>query len=197
VVSTDYVPICSALLRVQAAGIRIRFIPGNHDFAAGDFFEDTLGAVISGPLSLTLAGHRFYLAHGDEADTSARYQLTRALLRGSMFAGLMRLLGPTYGMALLRRLAGSSRDHMGDQQPLLEAQRAWARPHLSEGAQYVVMGHVHSPGMVELPEGTVVHLGDWVSHFTFLLIEESRVALRQLVSMEAPLGEALRSGPPG
>ena len=197
VVATEYVPICSALLRVRAAGIRIRFIPGNHDFAAGSFFEQTLSAEISGPIGLTLAGHRFYLAHGDEADTSRSYWLTRAVLRGPLFAMLMRMLGPVYGMAMLRRLAGSSRDHMGDQQPLLAAQRAWARPHLSGGAEYVVMGHVHSPGMVALPEGTVVHLGDWVSHHTFLLIEESQVVLRQLVSLTAPLGEPLRPGLPG
>lgn len=197
VVATEYVPICAALLRVKAAGIHIRFIPGNHDFAAGEFFERTLGAELSGPLGLTLAGHRFYLAHGDEADASQSYRLARALLRGPLFAGLMRVLGPVYGMAMLRRLAGSSRDHMGDQQPLLQAQRDWARPHLLDGAQYVVMGHVHHPGMVELPEGVVVHLGDWVSHHTFLLIEDEQVELRQLVSLEAPLGAPLSSGPLG
>lgn len=197
VIATDYVPICAALLRAKASGIQIRFVPGNHDFAAGEFFEKTLGAEISGPIALTLAGHRFYLAHGDEADASRRYQLTRGVLRGPVFAGVMRLLGPVYGMSLLRRLAGSSRDHMGDQQPLLEAQRAWARPHLSAGAQYVVMGHVHSPGTICLEEGTVVHLGDWVSHHTFLLIEDAQVELRQLDTVDAPLGVPLRSAQPG
>lgn len=196
VVLTDYVPICAALLRVKAAGVRIRFVPGNHDFHVGDYFTGVLQAEVTGPVRLTLAGRQFFLAHGDEADTSRGYSLTRSLLRGPVFAGLMRALGPVRGTALLRKLAGSSRDHMGDQQPLLERQRVWATPHLQAGAEFVVMGHVHWPGVVTMPEGTVVHLGDWVSHHSFLLIETGEVSLRRLVELEEPLGEHLRPAQP-
>ena len=192
VVHTDYVPICAALLRVKESGVRIRFVPGNHDFAVGDFFHNVLAAEITGPVSLTLAGHHFFIAHGDEADTSKTYRLTRALLRGPLFAGVMRAAGPVRGRALLQRLAGSSREHMGDQQPLLEKQREWARPHLQQGAEFVVMGHVHWPGEIDLPEGRVVHLGDWVSHHTFLLVEESGVQLRRLEHLTEPLGSPVR-----
>jgi UDP-2,3-diacylglucosamine hydrolase len=196
VVMTEYVPICAALLRVKSAGVKIRFIPGNHDFHVGDFFEDTLQATITGPIALTLCERRFFFAHGDEADTSQGYWLTRKLLQGPVFAAMMRVLGPGRGMALLKKLAGSSRDHMGDQQPLLERQRTWATPHLQAGAEFVVMGHVHWPGMVALPAGTVVHLGDWVSHYTFLLIEPGEVSLRKLVDPSKPLGEVVRPALP-
>lgn len=194
VVLTDYVPICAALLAVKRAGTTIRFIPGNHDFASGDFFERALEAQVGGPCSLTLAGRNFYLAHGDEADVSGSYRLTRTLLRGPVFAGLMRALGPVRGLALLKRLAGSSREHMGDQMPLLQRQRQWAVPHLRNGAEFVVMGHVHWPGMVRLPDGIVVHLGDWVSHYTFLLIEPGVVELRRLEQLSAPLGVVIAAG---
>ncbi|MDG1481039.1 MAG: UDP-2,3-diacylglucosamine diphosphatase [Myxococcota bacterium] len=195
VVMTDYVPICAALLRVKAAGVTIRFVPGNHDFHVGDYFSKTLEAEVTGPVRLTLSGRSFFLAHGDEADTSWRYTLTRTILRGALFAGIMRLLGPVLGGAFLQKLAGSSRDHMGDQQRLLERQREWATPHLQAGAEFVVMGHVHWPGVVAMPEGTVVHLGDWVSHHTFLLIESGEVSLRGLVELQKPLGEPVRPAP--
>jgi UDP-2,3-diacylglucosamine hydrolase len=196
VVMTEYVPICAALLRVRAAGVHIRFVPGNHDFHVGDFFRHTLQAEISGPVALSLADRRFFIAHGDEADATMGYRLTRMFLRGPLFAGAMHAMGPVRGMALLQRLAGSSRDHMGDQQPLLALQRDWAVQHLRAGAEFVVMGHVHWPGTVVLPEGTVIHLGDWVSHHTFLLIEPGCVELRRLVSLSEPLGEPLSPAPP-
>ncbi len=195
VVMTDYVPICAALLRVRAAGVTIRVVPGNHDFHVGDYFTSVLQAEVTGPVALTFDGRSFFLAHGDEADTSWRYTLTRAVLRGPLFAGVMRVLGPALGGALLQKLAGSSRDHMGDQQPLLEQQRAWATPHLNAGVEFVVMGHVHWPGAVAMAEGTVIHLGDWVSHHTFLLIESGEVSLRGLVDLETPLGEPVRPAP--
>ena len=178
-VMDEYVPVCAALLRVRERGIDIDFVPGNHDFAAGPFFSERLGARVTGPRREQFDGVDFFLAHGDEADASMGYRLTRWVLRGWMFALLMRVLGPGLGGRLLRRLAGASRHHPANADELMRAQQDWAAERIAEGAQVVVMGHVHVPGVVARDGGTIVHLGDWVEHRTWLRVQDGQAVLFQ------------------
>lgn len=179
-VMAPYRPLCDALLRLRARGIALLVIPGNHDFALGPFFFEELDAQVeAGPFLLEVDGLRLLLAHGDEADQSRGYRMTRRLLRGRPFAGLMAVLGPERGWTLLARLAGSSRAHGGDPAPLVRAQREWALPWLSASADLVVMGHIHVPRVEQVSAGTIVHLGDWVEHRTWLSVDDGRATLRQ------------------
>jgi UDP-2,3-diacylglucosamine hydrolase len=173
----EYEPAIAALRRVRARGIAIRVVPGNHDFALGPFFEEELAADIRGAHSADLAGHRFFLAHGDEVDRGLGYRAASAVLRGRVFRAMMGLIGPRRGTALLQRLAGSSRDYSPDPGPLLQAQRDWARALHAKGAQIVVMGHLHCPGLECWDSGCFVQLGDWVESRTWLVVEDEGVEL--------------------
>jgi UDP-2,3-diacylglucosamine hydrolase len=180
----EYLPAIEALRRVRARGITIRVVPGNHDFALGPFFEQELEADIREAHGLELAGHSMFLAHGDEIDKSMGYRVARTVLRGALFRGLMALLGRRLGTRLLRRLAGSSRAHNPTPGPLLEAQRVWARALHREGAELVVMGHLHCPGMEVWETGCFVQLGDWVEHRTWLELDEEGAVLYGLERTE-------------
>lgn len=178
-VMQPYAEVVEALAKVRRRGTGITLVPGNHDFAVGRVLREEVGIEVRAAHTVELAGRRFLLAHGDEADASMGYRLTSAVLRGRAFAGLMQLLGPQRGYQLLARLAGSSRAHGGEPGPLLELQQAWARKRLGVDADVVVMGHIHVPLVVPLPEGTVVHLGDWVEHRTWLRVEDDHFELVQ------------------
>lgn len=160
-VSIAYVPVCAALLRLRARGVRLAVVPGNHDFALGPFFRDTLGADVRGWHAREIDGTSFALAHGDEADRRLGYVLTRMTLRGRFFAAIMRGLGPAWGTRLLCALAGRSRSYPAPRPALLDAQRRWAIQRLSEGASVVVLGHSHSPGVETIRGGQLIRLGDW------------------------------------
>lgn len=157
----EYAGVCEALRRLVHRGISLVMVPGNHDFATGPFFADELRAEVRPAHAVELDGVRFHLAHGDEADRSPGYRLTRTVLRGSAFAALIEGLGPTRGTRLLRALAGASRDRPASQATLLEAQRRWAQARVDEGAQVVVLGHSHVPGVTSLAGGRLINLGDW------------------------------------
>jgi len=181
----EYGPAIEALRRVRDRGIAIRVVPGNHDFALGPFFEEELSADIRGAHDAELAGHRFFLAHGDEVDRSLGYRATSGLLRSAPFRWMMRGLGARRGTALLQRMAGSSRAHASDPGPLLQAQRDWARELHRLGAQVVVMGHLHCPGLECWDSGCFVQLGDWVESRTWLVVEEGGIELMRLVGDES------------
>ena len=171
VVPSGLVPTCAALLRVRARGIGLTIVPGNHDFALGPFFHRDLDAQVRGPHVLTVDGRQFLLAHGDEADRSVGYRVTRATLRSTAFAGLMRVLGPRAGDRLLSRLAGHSRAHPANPGPLRQRQQDWALQHIHNGVDCVIVGHVHAPGSAAVGGGRVVHLGGWGVDRTWCLID--------------------------
>lgn len=171
VVPAGLVPTCAALLRLRDRGIPLTVVPGNHDFALGPFFSEVLGAELRGPHRIEVDGQRIMLAHGDEADTSPGYRLTRALLRGRSFAALARVLGPVRTDRLLARLAGSSRHQPAAPGPLRAAQNQLAQRWLDEGCDLVIMGHLHHPAVVPLRGGTVVHLGGWGVDHTWCLLD--------------------------
>ena len=170
VVPADLVPTCAALMRVRDRGIAVHMVAGNHDFALGPDFERLLGISVHGPHVRDLGGKTYFLAHGDEADTSAGYRLTKRVLRGRPFAAFMRVLGPSAGWRLVRRLAGTARYHPSDPVALRARQHTYARPHLERGADYAVMGHIHAPGWSA--DGRVVHLGGWGGDRTWCLVED-------------------------
>lgn len=177
VIDARLVPTCAALERVRARGIALHVVPGNHDFALGPYFRDVLTAQIHGPSVHHFDGVGFFLAHGDEADDSLGYRLTRRLLRGKSFAGLMRMLGPARGWRLVHRLAGSSRHRPADPVALRRRQQDFARPHLHAGAQFAVMGHIHAPGRSE--DGRVIHLGGWGMDRTWCRVVDGAPTLEQ------------------
>ncbi len=177
-VMSGYVPVVAALHRLRRAGVSVTYVPGNHDFAVGPVLKEDLGIEVAGPHVVDLDGVGYLVAHGDEADASLSYRLLRAVLRGSAFDGLIRALGPAGGSRLLSRLAGESRAAPAAVEPLLEAQRAWAQARMGPGVSVAVMGHLHVPAVVPVEGGTVVHLGDWVVHRSFLCVESGRGELR-------------------
>jgi UDP-2,3-diacylglucosamine pyrophosphatase LpxH len=174
----EYAGVCEALRRLARRGVWLGMVPGNHDFAAGPLFTEELRADVRPAHAETLDGVRYHLAHGDEADASLGYRLTRATLRGSAFAALMERLGPQRGGRLLRALAGASRDRPAPQAALLEAQRTWAQARVEEGAQVVVLGHSHAPGLTPLRGGTLINLGDWRDGPRWLEVEGGVPTLR-------------------
>ena len=187
VIDAEFTPTIAALHRLARRGVRLRFVPGNHDFALGETLRAMLGLEVASRLDLTWGGRRFVLVHGDEADTSRGYALTRLTLRGPLFAALMWALGPVRGRRLGLGLAGGSRA-LADHAPkpwLVAAQRAWAEAELRAGrADVVVMGHSHSLEHTQLDgEGEYINLGDFARDRQYLaVLSDGRCELRRASS---------------
>jgi UDP-2,3-diacylglucosamine pyrophosphatase LpxH len=166
----QYRPVVDALRR---SGIPLVVLPGNHDFHAPAFFTE---AVTGEVVREEWDGLRVHLAHGDHVDRSPGYRAMSAILRGRAFAALVDTLGPTRAWSFLGRLGG--RGDVPSDPTLVAAQVADARNVLAAGRDLVVYGHTHAPGVHHVPEGIHVNLGDWVTHRTWLLVEDGSVSLR-------------------
>ena len=187
VIDAELTPTIAALHRLARRGVRLRFVPGNHDFAVGETLTAMLGLEVAARLETSWGGRRFVLVHGDEADDSWGYALTRLVLRGPLFAMLMWALGPVRARRLGLRLAGGSLS-LAAHAPkpwLVAAQRAWADAEVRAGrAEVVVMGHSHSLEHTQLEGGDeYINLGDFARDLRYLaVLNDGRCELRRASS---------------
>lgn len=154
----EYQPVFEALDRAAGRGLRMVFVPGNHDFRMGALMASRWGAEVAGPHTREVDGVRIHISHGDEADTGLGYRAVDGFLRGRIVDWFMRLLGVRFGTAVLRHIAGEAGEADGEVWPsTLQA--------LSEhlvGADMAIMGHAHVPWTRRDGRGVGVILGPGV-----------------------------------
>ncbi len=199
------------LYNLVEAGVRVVYLPGNHDLWPGEYFSGQLGVELpGGPITVTHQGLKIHIAHGDEIRTDWRFRLSRGILKNRFCVGLFRLLHPDLGAILarftsrlsefrIRSRGSSSRDI------LLEA----AAEKIAEGADIVIHGHYHfslhasvggsttdqfgtnmfpgnqSDGPAERG-GELVVLGDWIHNHTYAILEDGKIQLEEWEMRRSP-----------
>ncbi len=149
----EYCEVYRALEAVVESGVELLFVPGNHDFALAGFFQERLGATVSGPHVREVDGTRVFLAHGDESDMRVGYRAVRSVLRSRVFGLFMRCLGVRLGTSLLRKLAGD----FPEKGTVWGSTKNWLK-NQTRNADLAIVGHVH----VEWSDGGMATLGPGV-----------------------------------
>ena len=158
-------PFLLAVRKAAEAGVRVRFIAGNHDFAMGAALAEICSArVHPDGYCLTIGSCRWLLVHGDAAPPSERFdRVVRRILRSRWARFGWNLLPPDLALPLALGVgAGSRAIEAGPAASTAEmepAARGWMR---ELGLGGVVHGHTHRPLLTRGPEGIYVNNGDWV-----------------------------------
>jgi UDP-2,3-diacylglucosamine hydrolase len=180
-------PALRRLAALRDAGVRVRWVGGNHDAWGGRFLSEELGLeLIDGPSITEVGGRRTYLAHGDGlAGGDWGYRLLKVVTRSRPVRGAFRWLHPDVGHWLAR---GASRTP-GEPRPLKPHQVRRAdrladhASHLLEqdaSLDLVVFGHTHRPQLTEVGPGRYyLNPGDWIRHFTYGEVGPEAVRLRR------------------
>ena len=190
------------LYNLVESGVRVIYLPGNHDLWPGDYFSGQLGVELpGGPITVTHQGLRIHIAHGDEIRTDWRFRLSRGILKNRFCVGLFRLLHPDLGAMLARYTSRLSeyrirRRGSGNRDILYKA----AREKIGQGVDVVIHGHYHftlharvggSPNHHAVTEtgtakrtdagsertGELVVLGDWIQQCTYAVLENGGIRL--------------------
>ncbi len=192
------------LYNLVESGVRVIYLPGNHDLWPGEYFSEQLGVELpGGPITVAHQGLRIHVAHGDEIRTDWRFRLSRGILKNRLCMGLFRLLHPDLGATLARYTSRLSefrirRRGSGNREFLYRA----ARGKIAHGVDVVIHGHYHfslhahvggSPddparpnagpgkGANDLDErsGELVVLGDWIQKYTYAVLENGSIRLEK------------------
>lgn len=166
-----YFPVLAQLSMLNRSGVKLYYLPGNHDLRLGDFFARELGMKVLPPIATaSFQGSRALLLHGHQLDRTLGNRWLQAVLGSSINQRFFSLLDPRLGMAAaqlasrLSRRRGLFKDQSGEL-------ARFARRELESGYQIVIMAHSHSPIICKIGQGYYLNLGDWCSHRSYGVVE--------------------------
>jgi UDP-2,3-diacylglucosamine pyrophosphatase LpxH len=162
------------LLRQVRKGVRIIYVPGNHDEFLRNYYGTHFGGVevVENIMHEGADGRRYLVIHGDHCDlvvTQARWlahlgdkAYTFALWVNTIFNSVRRLLGfPYWSLSKWAKLkVKNAVSFIGEFEKTLAAE---ARRH---GADGVICGHIHHAVMHDDFGLRYVNCGDWVESCT-------------------------------
>lgn len=179
-VPSGFFDVLLAIREVSRAGVRVRFIAGNHDFAMGPGLASFCQAEVhSDGICLNIGGSRWLLVHGDATPPSERGdRLVRRVLRSSWTQAAWNLLPADFAFRCALGVGKASRwvepgpaPSTAEMEPMA---RSWMRRFDLAG---VVHGHTHRALLTRGPEGTYVNNGDWVLQRSAVWIDDSGATL--------------------
>ena len=158
------------LLRKARKGTRVIYMPGNHDENFRDFAGSQFGraAVRLTDIHIGATGKRYLVMHGDEFDGVVKYARWLAYLGDNAYELAMNLNG---AVNRLRRLTGrpywSLSAYLKNRvkravEFLSDFEKAVVREARRRGADGVICGHVHTPGMRNIDGIEYLNDGYWV-----------------------------------
>ncbi len=171
------------LKKLVDRGVEIHYLAGNHDFALGTFFDQTMG-IKTWPeeMNFELGGKTFFLFHGDGlAREDNSYRVLRRILRSRFNQKIFRWLHPDLGIPLARFISGSSRKYTNQMNDTRDESDyiKFAEEKFEQGFDYVLMGHRHNPLTHKKGEHIYLNLGDWLGHFTYACFNGTELALHK------------------
>ncbi len=190
VILSAYFPFLHALARARDGGVRLHFVPGNHDQWTGPFLRETLGmTVYADGGDIDLDGRTVHLFHGDGVNPTDRgYLFLKWFLRRRLPQWLLRQVHPDWVFALGRLFSRYSRKVQEDKmQAGNPVERSWlhlyALRQFDRGAEVVICGHCHVPEIVRVQRNgqarTYVNCGDWHEHFSYAVWDGTAFSLHR------------------
>lgn len=162
------------------SGVRILYLPGNHDIWLGSYLSKQVGIELpSSPLTTLHQDLRFFILHGDNFQVDWKYQTSQALLKNPICIALFRLIHPDLGSFIARtvsRITNHSRHHpKSDKDTFLST----FQKKFEDGYQVIVCGHYHQAFLQTFSTGTLVVLGDWIRQDTYAVLNNGRIKLKK------------------
>ncbi len=182
-----HIELIAELHDLRKRNIQIDYVCGNHDFWMLDFFPKELGVPIHrDAFESVYAGKRIHCFHGDglsRSDTS--YRILKQIFRNPLGIALYRLLPVDFATWLASGVSGESR-RRSSQLPEadLNDYRGYAASKIASGSEIVLLAHLHQPIREEMTiagkNGIYCNTGDFISHFSYVRIDNTTVELKNL-----------------
>lgn len=190
VIPRYHLDVLTKLKELRQAGVAVTLVGGNHDYWAGAFWRNEVGArVVHGSLTENLGGHKVYFLHGDGVGSGdLGYKALKAVLRSPLAIRAFSLLHPNAAVAIARWASDLGQPKDEEYRKLSNRKLAALaeRKAAEEGVVLLVAGHSHRSELIRAGGAVFLNVGDWVEHFTYGELRGPRVILRQW--QRGPLG---------
>jgi UDP-2,3-diacylglucosamine hydrolase len=192
VVPKGYVRFLGKIAELTDKGIPVHIFRGNHDVWAFGYLHKEIGLQIHRkPEVVELQGKKLFLAHGDglgPGDTG--YKIMKKIFEFKPNQFLFKWLHPDIGTAMglffshRSRLANIAKEKKEGKNPPLEKEMLYhyavKKSKELTDVDYFIFGHRHIPLTTRINnKATLVILGDWITHFTYGVLENGLFELRK------------------
>lgn len=190
-VPKGYVRLLGKLAELADEGVKIHYFVGNHDLWAAKYFTEQFGATMHyGPIDCNLMGHQFHIAHGDGLGPGDHgYKFIKRIFTNPLAKWSFHRLHPNFGIGLANFFSRKSRQKTGQKDAIDFGEKEFLYIYANEMAiqnpkiDYFVFGHRHLPRIKPLENGkSYINIGDWITYFTFLEVDENGVNLLQMAN---------------
>ena len=183
VIPKAYFDILAILNEAKLKGVKIHFIPGNHDFWIKGFLKDTFfDKVHPNGIEIEISGKHFLINHGDGILSWDRgYRLLRNILRNRIFISIYSWIHPDLGYTIAKMFSrnGDYNHHTYEyKQKVLEELKNYSNKAINNGIDYVIMGHYHQLKDITLEKGKLLILGDWIKHYSYGYFDGKELTLK-------------------
>ncbi|MGZ8364263.1 MAG: UDP-2,3-diacylglucosamine diphosphatase, partial [Caulobacteraceae bacterium] len=158
------------ILRLARKGVKVTYIPGNHDEFARAYCGTTFGGVkvVHDAIHTTADGKRLLIVHGDEFDGVVKYAKGLALLGDAAYALALKL--NTWFNWARRRMGFGYWSLSAYLKSMVKGavafvdnfERAVADEARRRGCDGVVCGHIHKACIRDIDGVLYLNDGDWV-----------------------------------
>ena len=178
VVPKGYVRVFAALLDLQDAGVKIYFMPGNHDIWSYSYFRELGFTVIDQPYVTEIGGVTLCLVHGDGlGPVGCGYRFMNSMFKWRPLQVLFSMLHPWIAFRLGNGWSKSNRTgkhagpyvFKGEKEPLYR----WAED-FSRGTHVdcFIAGHYHAAYDGTLPSGSrLLVMKDWFDGVSYSYLD--------------------------
>ncbi len=166
-------------LELSQNGIKLVYIPGNHDRAFRGFRKFTIGKVkIRNEYVVKSNGKRFLVVHGDEFDAFIRNNIVVSLVLDKFYYLLIKFNSFWKKILLLNNPISTqkySSHYRKVTEKIKKAALAYARSRNMDG---IVIGHTHWPEIFEDQKNILyINSGDWIESRSYAVIKKGSAFL--------------------
>ena len=172
VVPKGFTRLLGTISSITDSGISIHFFTGNHDLWVGAYLSEECGMIIhKSPITVTLNGKIFHLAHGDRLGSkNIGKNLISVLFRNKVLQKIYSALHPSIGIEIGQKWSQISSNVGQKEMENFKGEEnedliRYAKAILSkEKIDYFIFGHRHLAMSYKLnSDCEILFLGNWIS----------------------------------
>lgn len=169
-----YLKTLAALLELTLNGTEVVYLPGNHDFWMVDYLERQAHVWLADERhDIQHFGKKIHLYHGDGlAYGDYGYRIIKKLFRFKPLVWLYKQLPADLAYRIAHKSSHASRQYTSQKPKDLHGYYDYAAEKIRSGYDVVIMGHTHVPEMKYIEDGLYINTGDWIEHFSYVVLTE-------------------------
>ena len=172
VIPKVYAPLYYQILKLRESGVKVHYILGYHDYWVMDFINDVLfDKVYDDDVKLKIGKKTFYITHGDGfLSWDKSYRALKKFIRSRLFIWFYRSLHPRIGYSFANWVSKKGEHYVHTKEynkKILDEMKVQSKPFLDDGCDYFISGHYHQAKELDMKNGKLLILGDWLSFFSY------------------------------